>query len=369
MQNIITWINEQIASVESMLGIEGLTQWVVATGIALLAAFVLLSVRRVAMSYAKKLRGKDKRATRYIRMQPLYKLLLATRKVILVYVAIFMGATYLTLEAEQFKIFEQVLVVLVGLQLGLWIQTTANLWLERYVDKKMTGGDTGAVTTMRALGLIMRIGIWALVLLLVLDNLGVNITALVAGLGVGGIAVALAAQNILGGLFASMTMVADKPFVIGDFVALNNGISGTIEKIGMNTSRIRALSGEQIVAPNSELVKSWVSNYSRITERRVTLAIGVEYDTSEKHMEEIPQIVRKLIDETEDARFDRAHFKTFGASSLDFEIVYWVPKPNMAEFMEVQHNVNMAILKTFNKKGIGFAFPTQTLHVFKEDNS
>jgi small-conductance mechanosensitive channel len=201
-----------------------------------------------------------------------------------------------------------------------------------------------------------------LVLLSMLDNLGINVTALVASLGIGGIAIALAAQNILGDLFASLTIAIDKPFVIGDFIILGQE-TGTVEHVGLKTTRLRSLSGEQIILSNNDLLQSRIHNYKRMEERRALFAIGVTYDTPAEKLELIPELIKQAVAAQTDARFDRAHFKSFGAFSLDFETVYYVRKPDYGVFMDVQQAINLQLVRSFADHSIAFAFPTQTLHL------
>jgi small-conductance mechanosensitive channel len=202
---------------------------------------------------------------------------------------------------------------------------------------------------------------------LVLDNLGFNITTLVAGLGIGGIAVALALQNILGDLFASLSIVLDKPFVIGDFIIIDNYL-GTIEHIGLKTTRIRSLSGEQLVFSNTDLLQSRIRNFKRMFERRVVFSIGVTYQTSADKLAKIPKMIKDIVESKDPVRFDRSHFKDYGDFSLNFETVYWVKSPEYNVYMDIQQAINLELYSKFEAEGIEFAYPTQTLFVTKESN-
>ena len=214
---------------------------------------------------------------------------------------------------------------------------------------------------------IARSIIWSIALLLCVENIGIDITALVAGLGIGGIAIALAAQNILSDLFASLAIVLDKPFEIDDYIVVGD-ISGTVEQIGIKTTRIRALSGEELVCSNADLLGSRVRNYKRMKERRAIFELGVVYQTPHNLLTKIPEIIEKIIESAEFARFDRANFKSFGDSSLLFEIVFYVSAPgnDYNEYMKVQQGINYEIFKKFEELKIDFAYPTQTLHISKE---
>jgi small-conductance mechanosensitive channel len=211
---------------------------------------------------------------------------------------------------------------------------------------------------------VVKVVLWAAVVLIALDNLGVHITTLVAGLGVGGIAVALAVQNILGDLFSSVTIILDKPFVIGDFIIVGDFL-GSVEHIGLKTTRVRSLSGEQLVFANSDLLKSRIRNFKQMTERRIVFAFGVIYQTAADKLAAIPGLVREIVEAQPQARFDRAHFKAFGGSSLDFEVVYWVTNPDYNLYMDIQQAINLGLFRRFAAEGIEFAYPTQTLYVEK----
>ncbi len=210
--------------------------------------------------------------------------------------------------------------------------------------------------------MLARIGLWSILLLAVLDNFGVDVTALVTGLGIGGIAVALAVQNILGDIFASLSIVLDKPFVVGDFLEVGDYM-GNVEHIGLKTTRIRSLSGEQIIVSNGDLLKSRIRNFKRMYRRRVVFNVGVEYGTPREKLQEIPQMIRRALEAHEDVAVDRVHFSSFGDSALMFTAVYHVAKPDYALYMDIQEQVNLDLLRVFEEAGIDIAFPTQKLIV------
>lgn len=265
------------------------------------------------------------------------------------------------------------------LQAGRWITGLIALWIEQYKEEKLEV-DAASVTSMQALGILARIAVWSVIGLLFLANLGVDVTALVAGLGIGGVAIGLAVQNILSDLFASLSIVLDKPFVIGDFLAVGDDV-GTVEYIGLKSTRVRSISGEQLIFSNGDLLESRVRNYRRMTERRVVFDFGVTYDTAHAELEAIPDLVREIVEEVSaradagvendgtDARalpplrFDRAHFKAFGASALEFEVAYYVLSSEYARYMDAQQAINLALVDAFEERGIAFAFPTRTVHI------
>ena len=251
--------------------------------------------------------------------------------------------------------------VALALQVGLWATRGIGVGVRGYEVRN--GRDAHQLSASATLlSRFLRTVLWAVILLAILSNLGVNITAFVASLGVGGIAVALAVQNILGDLFASLAIAVDKPFEVGDFISSNAGI-GTVEYVGLKTTRIRALSGEQIVVGNTELLKQPVKNYRRMQERRIAFTFRITYDTPPDLVEAIPGIVKDLVDGDSMLRFDRAHFHAFGESSLDSEVVYHVLAPEYGTYMDAQQRLNLGLLREFAARGIGFALPARTLHM------
>lgn len=250
--------------------------------------------------------------------------------------------------------------LLLLVQAVIWFNRALARYI-RYHTKEQLEEDPAAVTTMQAVGFVGRLVVYSLAVLLALSNLGVEIGPLVASLGIGGIAIALALQNVLGDLFASLSIVLDKPFVVGDFLVVGD-FAGSVERVGLKTTRVRSLSGEQLVFSNADLLGSRIRNYKRMQERRISFAFGVTYQTSADQLEAVPGLVRGIIESEEGVRFDRAHFKAFGASSLDFEVVYYVLSADYAQYMDVQQRINLKLFRTFEEEGIDFAYPTQTLH-------
>jgi small-conductance mechanosensitive channel len=247
------------------------------------------------------------------------------------------------------------------IQLGLWTSAILDFWINRSQERALKENPAFA-TSLAAMTFVARVILWAIILMLVLDNLGVNITALVTGLGVGGIAIALAVQNILGDLFASMSIIIDKPFVLGDSIVVDE-FSGTVEHVGLKTTRIRSVGGEQIVFSNSDLLKSRIRNFKRMHQRRIVFGFGVLYQTTAEQLARVPVIVREIVEAQPNVRFDRAHFKSLGASSYDFEVVYVMLDPDYNKYMDTQQRINLALVRTFAAERIGFAFPSQSLYM------
>ncbi|MFP5288376.1 MAG: mechanosensitive ion channel family protein, partial [Thermoanaerobaculia bacterium] len=242
-------------------------------------------------------------------------------------------------------------------QLALWTLVAINFWMER---KRRTEIDAASATMIRAFGFMGKVVLWSVILLLALENLGVDVTALIAGLGVGGVAVALAVQNILGDLLASLSIVLDKPFVIGDQIQVDN-FTGTVESIGIKTTHLRSVTGEQLVFSNGDLVRSRIRNHKRMGERRVAHAFDVVYQTPAAKLARIPEIVRRLVDERQELRFDHAHLTGLGESGVRFEAVWFVLSPDNALHQDLQQEVLLELLRRFEAEGIELAYPTRTL--------
>lgn len=244
-----------------------------------------------------------------------------------------------------------------------------NYFVTTFLEKDEDGDgviDPNAATASHLVTLIARIVLWSLGILFVLSNLGIEVTSLIAGLGIGGIAVAFALQGVLGDLFASFSLYFDKPFRIGDFIVIGTD-KGTVEKIGIKTTRIRTLQGEELVVSNAELTASRVQNFKKMEERRISSQFGITYETPQERIKEVPGIVTRIFESIDGARLDRVHFSTFGDSALIFELVYYVESSDYTEFMDVQQQFNFDLMERFAELGIEFAYPTQTLRFSSSD--
>ncbi|APW47713.1 mechanosensitive ion channel family protein [Rhodoferax antarcticus] len=321
-----------------------------------LALFYIL--RRVVLGRLKKLSTR----TDTLIDDFFYEVLSATRVLLAGAVSLYLAQLFLIMPASLEKATGRIFVALLLLQTGFWVARGLDFWLRHRLSHGEPGEQGAREMTRSLLSFLGRVVMWSLVFLLILDNLGLNVSALIASLGIGGIAVALAVQNILGDLFASLSIAIDKPFVIGDFIVVDD-LVGTVEHVGLKTSRLRSLSGEQIVVSNNDLLKSRIRNFKRMQQRRVVFAIGVTYDTPRAKLEAIPLLVRSAVEAQDNTRFDRAHLKGFGAFSLDFEIVYYVNSADFNLYMDIQQGINLQLIDDFKGLAIEFAFPTQTLHV------
>lgn len=225
--------------------------------------------------------------------------------------------------------------------------------------KSKSSDDTQA-RQARGILLIVQIILWVLGILFLIDNLGYDITTMVAGLGIGGIAIALAAQTILGDLFSYLVIFFDKPFEVGDFIIIDDKM-GSVEYVGIKSTKIRALSGEQLIMSNTDLTNSRIQNYKRMEKRRVVFTIGVTYETEAQKLKSIPVKIREIIESEKLTQFDRAHFFSYGDFSLNFEVVYNVLSSDYNVYMDIQQRINLAIFEYFLEQKIEFAYPTQKL--------
>jgi small-conductance mechanosensitive channel len=255
-------------------------------------------------------------------------------------------------------------IVLITVLIVRAVIAAVNYGLRSYLKK--SADSAGGEKQLKGIRGLINFAIWVIALVFLLDNLGVKISAVVAGLGIGGIAVALAAQTVLGDLFSYFVIFFDKPFEAGDFILVGDKV-GVVEHIGIKTTRIRALGGEQLIFSNTDLTNSRVHNYKKMERRRVVFNLGVTYQTPSKKLKIIPQIVKDVINEQEDAAFDRGHFASYGDFSLNFEFVYYVTGADYNKYMDIQQSINLTIFETFEREKIEFAYPTQTLFVSKTE--
>jgi len=322
--------------------------WAIAAGVALAVFVLLLLIRRAIHSRYQKFAATPE--TELLEL-PL-KVASRTTFLTVVVTSLFVGSHWLNLPSAIEKGILTVFTIAVFWQIGLW----ATIAVVAALERRRQAADPAAASSLGIIGFLARATIWSFVLLLTLDNLGIEIKPLLAGLGIGGIAVALAAQNILGDLFASLSITLDRPFVVGDSLQVDE-FNGTVEYIGVKSTRLRSLSGEQIIMPNANLLNSRVRNNSRMKQRRVVINLSVDQRTPVEKLQEIPGKLRELIESHQPIRFDRSHFTKIGASSFDFEAVYIVLTPDYAKHMSILQDINLRLVEWFNKERIVFATP------------
>ncbi|MEZ4574095.1 MAG: mechanosensitive ion channel family protein [Vampirovibrionales bacterium] len=332
--------------------------WLIAGAFALAAWGVFNLLQHLAVRRLKAVQGNfvgqytDFLATLLAKVNPLIEIL----------IALMMGLYFVQLPNGFGVVLRHVLVLSVLIQLAFWAKPVVSFGMDLYINGQATDEEKKVAETLRGVVTITALTlIFSVLVMLGLDHFGVNITALVTGLGIGGVAMALAVQNTLKDLLAALAIVTDQPFTVGDFIIVGTEM-GTVKHIGLKTTRLQSLSGEELVFSNDDLLSSRVRNFLKMHERRVVFGLGVTYDTPVDKLATIPDTVRGIIEAQAFTRADRAHFAKFGASSLDFEFVYYVEGNDYSRYMDVQQAINLAIMRHFADHGIEFAFPTQTLY-------
>ncbi len=282
-----------------------------------------------------------------------------------VFTALYFATALLTVQENIVRLLHALLVIVVTVKVAQIIQGIVAEGIRRWTEWTAREDPTAAAM-LRNINWVVTFLIWATTVLFILTNLGVNVTAGVAGLGIGGVAVALAAQAVLGDAFSSFAIFMDKPFNVGDFIIVGD-LLGTVEHVGFKTTRIRSLGGEELIFANSDLTSSRIKNYKRMRERRVTFSVGVIYQTPVEKVKMIPPTIKRVIEEHDNARFDRAHFKNFGDFALIYEIVYYVLSADYNMYMDLQQSINFRLMEEFKKAELQFAYPTQQLYVTKTE--
>jgi small-conductance mechanosensitive channel len=279
----------------------------------------------------------------------------STTRIFMVAVATYLALRWLKTTPGADRLMDTAILVVVWWQVGHWLSAIVRYSIDARRGQDPEGADGAAsLNILRFVGVLV---VWIVAFLMLLTNLGIKIGPLVAGLGIGGIAIALAVQNLLGDLFASLSIALDKPFRVGDALAIGDE-KGTVEYIGIKSTRLRATSGEQIVISNSDLLKSRVRNYTRLTERRAELRLRVAYETPRALIGEIPKIIEAAVGAEKNARFERAHFVRYGDYALEFEASYVVEGGEYVAFLDAQQAINLRLLDEFARRGVMLAYPT-----------
>lgn len=276
------------------------------------------------------------------------------------FLAFYFGLRAITINEFALRVIGSILVIWVTYLVINGVQVAIEFTARKITKDK----DVESRPTVHLLSVITKISLWTLGFLLLLSNLGIDITSLIAGLGIGGVAVALALQNILTDLFSSFAIYFDKPFKIGDFIIVGDKM-GVVKKIGIKTTRVQALQGEELVFSNKELTSVTIQNFKKMQSRRVQFGFGIVYETSSEKIKNINEEVKKIITNIQMTRFDRCHFKEFGASSLNFEVAYYINSADYNVYMDTQQEINLKIIELLSKEGVGFAYPTTTVYFKK----
>ncbi len=335
------------------------SEFAVAVG-AWIAVFLVLRIIRALVAGIIKRKKKGY----YDPINVISRLISKTSSLFLLVIAAALVMPFFPIIPEGWGGIARTLAIIIGIiQLAAWARELLTAGIVGYADtaSAQSGVLTNAINLIKTL---VSIAVWSIAFLMILSNLNIEITALIAGLGVGGIAVGLAAQSIFKDLFSSFAIVFDQPFLRGDFISFDQGdYWGDVEKIGMKTTRIRSLSGEEIIVANSQLLDKEIRNYRRMDERRSLVTVGVLYQTPHEKLRKIPELIEKAVEPVEKARFERSHLKEYADSSINFESVFWIEDRAYKTYMDVNHEVLLNIHKAFEDEGIDFAYPTRTLHV------
>jgi len=277
------------------------------------------------------------------------------------FLSFYLSLRFVLLEDKILRVINVILIIWVVYQ----IIKSLHIAIDYTIKKAMTKDKmVGSKDILSLFSKISKGILWILGLLVVLSNLGINITSLIAGLGVGGIAIALALQNILSDLFSSFAIYFDKPFVPGDFI-ITKDKKGTVIKIGIKTTRLKALDGEEIVIPNQELTSAVIQNFQKLKEKRAVINFGVTYETPSTKLEKIPILIKDIIENVKEVRFDRCHFYRFDDSALSFETVFFVLNENYNIYMDKNQEICYKIKRTFEKEGVSMAYPTRIIYTPK----
>jgi small-conductance mechanosensitive channel len=348
------FLSQKIDAVQRLLLSNSLSDWLIAGILGLAVWSGLWLLRQLIASRYKRYSAAQHRMP--IRL--VAHLIGNTRQFLFIAIALYAAKGSLTLPVRIQHTVANIVLVLILVQVGLWAGRSVRFYLESKQLER--GADQVFAGSLDIINFVARMLIWSLLILVALDNLGVNITALLAGLGVGGVAVALALQNVLGDLFASLSIALDKPFVVGDSLVIDTFI-GKVEHIGIKTTRLRSESGEQIILSNADILKSRVRNFGRAQEQRALATLRVAYETPTDKLRRIPGLLESIVREQANARFERCHLKTIGDSALYFELSYFVQQPNLNPPLDLQQTVNFRIIDEFRRLGVEFDYPAQRL--------
>jgi small-conductance mechanosensitive channel len=334
--------------------------YIVAAGIFIIGLIVIKVLQKIILRRLKKWADKTETTIDDLLIKSIEKSIIP----LLFYAVFYSAIKSLTLSDRTSNIIGIASLFIVTFFIVRFISSSIMFTLTYFIKKQERGEEKAR--QLRGMTVLINIFVWVIGIVFLMDNLGFDISAVIAGLGIGGIAIALAAQAILGDLFSYFVIFFDRPFEVGDYITVQDK-AGTVEYTGIKTTRIRALTGEQLVFSNTDLTNSRIHNFKKMQERRVLFRLNVIYQTPASQLEEIPKIVKGIIEKHSDVRFDRGHFASYGDFSLSFEFVYFVIGSDIIKYMDTHQAINLEIYKEFEKRGIEFAYPTQTLFLNKEE--
>jgi len=334
-------------------------QYLIATGVFFLSVILIRIVRSIIIRRLKPLAEKSETQLDDVLLHMVEKSILPILNIITVHFALH----FITIQPKPAKIINAGLAVAMAFFVIRLVTSVLEELLEAWVKKQDPSGEKQK--QMKGILLVIKLIVWLTGLVFLLDNLGYNVTAVVTGLGIGGVAIALASQAILGDLFNYFVIFFDRPFEIGDFIIVDDK-NGIIEHVGVKTTRIKTLSGEQLVISNTDLTNSRIHNYKKMQRRRIVFRIRVSRETSRQQVAAIPGIIRSIIETTEGVTFDRSHFMDVGDYSFDFETVYYIESPDYPVYMDKHQSVLLRLFEEFETKGIRFASPTRRVYMEEE---
>ena len=331
--------------------------WIIAAVLVVIVMVLVRTVIGVALKRLSAIASKTETDVDDLVSQLLDK----TKFLFVALLALYVGAISLTLPPEVDALLSTILVLGFLIQGAFWANGIVNYMIDSWARQKFEADPTIS-TALGSVGFLIRFAVWATFTMLALDNLGIDVGPLVASLGIGGVAMALALQGVLGDLFASLSIIFDKPFVVGDYIQVGD-LAGTVQHVGLKSTRIQALTGEQLVFSNADLLGSRIRNFQLRQERRCAFTLGVTYDTAPEKLERIPGLIREIIESCDQTRFDRSFFMVFGDSALNFETVYHMLVADFQTYGETHNAINLEIVRRFAEEGIEFAYPTQKIYV------
>jgi len=335
-------------------------QYLIAIAVFLALFFVLKIFKSIIILRLKRLSEKTKTDIDDL----LIEIVFSIRQFFYLFISFYIAVRFLNCSELFLRIINYSFFFIIAYYIVKAIESVIDYGAEKLIEKRKKQEKELSQSVVSLLTKIIKAALWVLAVIIVLQNLGYNITTLAAGLGIGGIAIALALQNILGDLFASFAIYFDKPFEIGDYIVIGDD-AGTVMQIGVKSTRIQSRQGEQLVISNKELTSARVHNYKKMAKRRIVFSLGLTYETPTEKLIKVPDIIKEIIESIEIAEIDRVFFKEFGEFSLNFEVVYWLKSSDYKGFVESQPKINLAIMEAFQKEGIEMAYPTQTVFVKK----
>ena len=334
-----------------------LREWMTAAIVAVVVFVVGIALRELLV---KRVGALAERTTNHVD-DMVVELIAKTRAWVIAVFALMSGIAQLTLPPRIELIFGPFSKLVFLWQTALWGAAAVGFWVKYYSMNRTASNDRASVTMITAIGVAAKVMLWTLVVLGALEwAFGLHVTTLITGLGIGGIAIALAVQNILGDVLASLSIVFDKPFDVGDTIGVGD-VTGTVEHIGLKTTRVRSVSGEQVVIGNADLLKSRLHNFKRMYQRRVMFRLEMAFDTPPDALQRLPAIVEEIITAQSPVKFDRCHIAGFGDASVRVEAVYYVLDPDYKRYMDIQQAINLEVLRRFATEKVQFALPTRTV--------